>query len=99
MFSLRIERIASKVPVNSNLADVGCDHGYLIIEAYLNNKVNKAIAIDNTIENFLKRIPYSSIATPSSSLNNWFNIHSASYSLMSSYPWPTPKNMIGFLIT
>ena len=47
MFSMRIERIASKVPYGSNLADVGCDHGYLIIEAYLNNKINKAIAIDN----------------------------------------------------
>lgn len=47
MFSKRIECIASKVPLDSNLADVGCDHGYLIIEAYLNGKVNKAIAIDN----------------------------------------------------
>ena len=47
MFSKRIECIASKIPLESNLADVGCDHGYLIIEAYLNGKVNKAIAIDN----------------------------------------------------
>lgn len=47
MFSRRIERIASYIPSKSNLADVGCDHGYLIIEAYLNNKVNTAIAIDN----------------------------------------------------
>ena len=49
MFSKRIERIASKIPFGSNLADVGCDHGYLIIEAYLNGKVNKAIAIDNKV--------------------------------------------------
>lgn len=47
MFSKRIECIASKVPFGSNLADVGCDHGYLIIEAYLNKKIKKAIAIDN----------------------------------------------------
>lgn len=43
---------------------------------------------------------YSASSTASSSsLNNWFNIQSASYSLMSSYPWPTPKNIIGFWIT
>lgn len=47
MFSRRIEKIASKIPNGSNLADVGCDHGYLIIEAHLNQKINKAIAIDN----------------------------------------------------
>ena len=39
--------IASKIPINSNLADVGCDHGYLIIEAKNNNLIDKVIAIDN----------------------------------------------------
>ncbi len=47
MISERIKKLTNKIPNNSNLADVGCDHGYLIIEAFLNGKVNKAIAIDN----------------------------------------------------
>ena len=49
MFSERIKLLARLIPNNSNIADVGCDHGYLIIEADKLNKFNKAIAIDNKI--------------------------------------------------
>lgn len=47
MFSKRIQKIVDFIPKNSRLADVGCDHGYVIIAANLKNKFIKAIAIDN----------------------------------------------------
>jgi len=43
----RIKIIASKIYPYEKIADVGCDHGYLIIEAIKLNENIKAIAIDN----------------------------------------------------
>ena len=49
MFSKRICEIAKLIKPYKMIADVGCDHGYLIIESFLNSDVSKAIAIDNKI--------------------------------------------------
>ncbi len=49
MFSKRICEIAKLIKPYKIIADVGCDHGYLIIESFLNSDVSKAIAIDNKI--------------------------------------------------
>lgn len=43
----RIKEIAKKIYPYKKIADVGCDHGYLIIEAFKLDKNIKAIAIDN----------------------------------------------------
>lgn len=43
----RMKVIASKISPYKKIADVGCDHGYLIIEALKLNSDIKAIAIDN----------------------------------------------------
>lgn len=42
----RLEKIAKYVPINSVVADVGTDHGYIPIYLAINNKVIKAYAID-----------------------------------------------------
>lgn len=42
----RLERIAKYVPINSVVADVGTDHGYIPIYLASNNRVSKAYAID-----------------------------------------------------
>ncbi|MCK9537232.1 MAG: class I SAM-dependent methyltransferase [Bacilli bacterium] len=47
MFSKRIKAVASFIPPAKLIADVGCDHGYLIIEAFLNQNITYAVAIDN----------------------------------------------------
>lgn len=47
MVSKRLEAIAKMIPPYHHIADVGCDHGYLIIEAIQKYDVTKAIAIDN----------------------------------------------------
>jgi len=47
MISRRIKTIASCLEDKKILADVGCDHGYLIIEGFLNYHLTKAYAIDN----------------------------------------------------
>lgn len=47
MISKRIKTIASNLKEAKTIADIGCDHGYLIIEAFLNYDIEKAIAIDN----------------------------------------------------
>lgn len=49
MFSKRICEIAKLIKPYKIIADVGCDHGYLIIESFLNSDISKAIAIDNKI--------------------------------------------------
>lgn len=49
MISERIKKIASLVYPANKVADVGCDHGYLIIECFDKYNVSKAIAIDNKI--------------------------------------------------
>ena len=72
----------------------------IITVAVVATKIRIAKSINNPTTTPLNLISYSSaITASSSSLNNWSNIHSASYSMMSSYPWPIPKNIIGFLIT
>lgn len=46
-FSKRISSISAFIPPFKTIADVGCDHGYLIIDAILNQNVKFAQAIDN----------------------------------------------------
>ncbi|HHU21221.1 MAG TPA: SAM-dependent methyltransferase [Acholeplasma sp.] len=47
MFGKRIEKLASLIKDSKKIADIGTDHGYLIIEALLEGKTLKAQAIDN----------------------------------------------------
>jgi tRNA (adenine22-N1)-methyltransferase len=47
MISLRLQAIASFLPPAKTIADVGCDHGFLIIEGFLKHHLEKAVAIDN----------------------------------------------------
>ena len=43
----RIKEIAKYIRPYKKIADVGCDHGYLIVEAFKNHEIDYAIAIDN----------------------------------------------------
>lgn len=47
MISERIKRIASYIKPYKVIADVGCDHGYLIKYAFDNYDIKEAYAIDN----------------------------------------------------
>lgn len=47
MISERLKAIAQSIEDKKILADVGCDHGYVIIEGFHNYKLQKAYAIDN----------------------------------------------------
>lgn len=47
MISKRLKTIAKYIEPYKSIADVGCDHGYLIIEAFENHQINFAQAIDN----------------------------------------------------
>ena len=47
MFGKRIEKLASLIKDSKKIADIGTDHGYLVIEALLEGKTLKAQAIDN----------------------------------------------------
>lgn len=47
MISKRLKTIAEYLESKKILADVGCDHGYVIIEGFLNYNIEKAYAIDN----------------------------------------------------
>lgn len=47
MISQRLQAIASFLPPSKSIADVGCDHGFLIIEGFLKYSLEKAVAIDN----------------------------------------------------
>lgn len=47
MISKRIDAIAKYTKDSYKITDVGCDHGYLIIEALKNYGVTYAVAIDN----------------------------------------------------
>lgn len=44
--SNRLQAILDLVPQGSRLADIGTDHGHLIVRALLDNKVNYAYALD-----------------------------------------------------
>lgn len=55
----RIKALASLVPFNSVVADIGTDHAYLIAELFAQNKIKYAYAIDNKngpLENAKKTI-------------------------------------------
>ena len=47
MKSKRINTISSMLESSKSVADIGCDHGYLIIDAFINQNIEEAIAIDN----------------------------------------------------
>ena len=47
MISKRIKEIAAFIPPAKTIADIGCDHGYLIIEAFLKHNITYALAVDN----------------------------------------------------
>lgn len=47
MFSKRIETLSKKIRPYKVFADVGCDHGYLMIESILYNNVDFAYGVDN----------------------------------------------------
>ena len=60
----RIEEIASFISPYQIIADVGCDHGYLVIDAFEKYGIKKAYAIDNkkgpldSAINNMKKKPY-----------------------------------------
>lgn len=59
MISNRLKEIAKYLKSAKILADVGCDHGYLIIEGFLNYSLEYAYAIDNKegpLNNAIKNI-------------------------------------------
>lgn len=47
MISKRLQTIASLIPPAKRMVDVGCDHGYVIIEAFQHYQVESAVALDN----------------------------------------------------
>ncbi|MGD9887328.1 MAG: tRNA (adenine(22)-N(1))-methyltransferase TrmK [Bacilli bacterium] len=47
MISIRLQTIASFIPPAKRIADVGCDHGYVIIEAFQKYQIESAVALDN----------------------------------------------------
>lgn len=47
MTSTRLKTIANHIEPYKKIADVGCDHGYLILEAFENHNIEFAQAIDN----------------------------------------------------
>lgn len=47
MASTRLKTIAQYIEPYKKIADVGCDHGYLILEAFENHYIEFAQAIDN----------------------------------------------------
>ena len=47
MLSKRLQIIANLVPKDSNVADIGCDHGYLLIYLKDNHFNGKLLGIDN----------------------------------------------------
>ncbi|MGI6709973.1 MAG: tRNA (adenine(22)-N(1))-methyltransferase [Bacilli bacterium] len=48
--SKRIKEICKYIDLNSKVADIGCDHGYLILEALSSKKILYAQLIDNKIK-------------------------------------------------
>ena len=44
---LRIKNISKYIPPYKRIADIGCDHGLLIIDAFDNYKIDYALAVDN----------------------------------------------------
>lgn len=57
--STRLEAISSLVPINSQIIDIGCDHGLLDIFLYQNNISKKIIASDinqNALNNAINNI-------------------------------------------
>lgn len=59
MTSTRLKTIAKHIEPYKKIADVGCDHGYLILEAFENHNIEFAQAIDNKsqpLKNALKNI-------------------------------------------
>lgn len=50
--SNRIKTIAKLIKKGSNVADIGSDHGYLLIELLNNNIANKVIGIENKLGPF-----------------------------------------------
>lgn len=49
MFSKRLGVIASKIPPYDTFADIGCDHGYLMIEAIVKYDAKYAYGVDNKL--------------------------------------------------
>jgi tRNA (adenine22-N1)-methyltransferase len=59
MTSTRLKTIAKHIDPYKKIADVGCDNGYLILEAFENHNIEFAQAIDNKsqpLKNALKNI-------------------------------------------
>jgi tRNA (adenine22-N1)-methyltransferase len=49
MLSARLLTIANLIPKDSNVADIGCDHGYLLIYLMDNGFKGKLLGVDNKI--------------------------------------------------
>ncbi len=49
MLSKRLQSIYSLIEKGQNVADIGCDHGYLLIELYKNNISKVLLGVDNKI--------------------------------------------------
>ena len=46
MLTKRLEKLVSVIPCSDTLADVGCDHGYVGIEALKRGLANRVVFVD-----------------------------------------------------
>lgn len=63
MISNRLKTIASFVPNNSNVADIGSDHGYLLMQLFDNGHKGKLLGVEN------KSGPYKTLSSNVSTRN------------------------------
>lgn len=44
--NLRIDKVLEFIPKDSTVADIGCDHGYVLIKGVIEGKISKGIGVD-----------------------------------------------------
>lgn len=44
--NLRIDKVLEYIPTDSTVADIGCDHGYVLIKGVIEGKISQGIGID-----------------------------------------------------
>lgn len=44
--NLRIDKVLEFIPDGSSVADIGCDHGYVLIKGVIEEKIKKGIGVD-----------------------------------------------------
>ena len=47
--SERIKTLVQHIPYQAHIADIGCDHGFLVYEAFKEHRIEFALAVDNKI--------------------------------------------------